>query len=169
MDTNVTQLISQLRALYDYGVTIHKESFVEEMLRDMYLVKRHPDAYEVFESTVLELLATYDLTSFDVGGVSFFSQNDWIREGAYLYFGSDGAGDYLCLHTETDAVYEYVDRIAYSKIEEASFAFLQKLLIIAKFNLSGPNRTDLERNQILESISTSETAFAFYSSLIASV
>jgi hypothetical protein len=169
MNSNVNLLISQLSALYDYGVTIHKESFVEEILRDMYLVKRNPDAYEAFESTVLELLTNYDLTNFDVGGISFYSPKDWIREGDYLYFGSDGAGDYLCLHTKTDAVYDYIDRISYSKIEDSSFAFLQKLLIVAKFNLSGPNQTDLERNQILESISTTKTSFVFYSTLISSV
>ena len=73
MDSNVNLLISQRSALYDYGVTINKEAFVEEMLLDMYLVKPNHGVYEVFESTVLELLANYDLTHFDVGGISFYS------------------------------------------------------------------------------------------------
>jgi hypothetical protein len=169
MNPNVNLITTQLSELYHYGVTIHKEVFVEEMLREMYLVKRINGVYEEFKSTLLELLANYDLTSFDVGGISFYSQNDWIRENKYLYFGSDGSGDYLCLDTETDAIFEYIDRIEYSKIEESSFDFLQKLLIIAKFNLSGSNKINIGKNHILESISLNETALIFYSNLITEV
>lgn len=159
-------LLSKMIEFYEYAITIHKEDFAQVMLNEMFLVPRLDQDYIEFESPLLELLANYDMIHFQVSGIGFYPQSEWIYEGDYIYIGSDGCGDLICLHQETDAIYDYVDRIDYNKVSNNSFTFFESLLLVDMYNFSKSTPDKMDENDFLDQVAIDNYSRIFFKSLI---
>jgi|GEM_PF-3531527 len=168
MEERITEILKMLEELYNFGVKMNADDLeVEEMLAEMYLPKRKSNTYVPNKNVLIELIENYDMTQFNVGGVSFYDSDSFVDSDEFVVIGTDGAGDYIAEDKLKGNVYNAIDGFLKVKVANSSEQFLKNLIEIGKFNLSNEINTD-EYHNLLNTVSFDKESREFYFSLIKS-
>ncbi|WP_128331609.1 hypothetical protein [Apibacter sp. HY039] len=155
--------IQQLQELYKLGVDLNaKEPIAKEVLRETLIIEPKKDVPYLYEDDpILDLIKNYRVESFDIGRISFYTEDDLIEEEDYIVVGSEGAGDLIAIKKKTKQIVTldgYFEQLLVCS--ETSEQFLNNLIEIGKSNLRHyPYKDKYELAKKLSSESKGDLSF----------
>lgn len=166
MNSKINKLLDLLKELYNYGILVNPDNEeIQEVLQEMYLLKRRDNDFILKEYSLIELIFNYETTELNIGGVSFYDPDDFIYiDKEYIGIGSDGSGDYIAIDKH-GLIYNIIDDGLKIKIADSGENFIEKMVEIGKFNLS-KDRNEITINDVLNNITISDNSKKFYNSLM---
>lgn len=166
MNDKINKILELLTALYHYGVSNNPNNEeVEEILQEMYMLKKRDGNYVQNENSLIELIINYDINEFNIGGVSFYMLDDFIHLDGYICIGSDGAGDHIAIDKKSGLIYNLLDDGSKIKIANSGESFIEKLIEVGKFNFSKKSK-ESNLAEALDKFSENLDAQKFYFSLM---
>jgi hypothetical protein len=170
MNEKIEQLLNSLKELYNLGISMNQDdSEISEILKSMYILEKKTSIEVENEDILLYLIDNYDISQFDIGGITFYNTDDFSYDDVYTYIGSDGAGDYIAINKKDGAIYNIIDNNAIEiKIASSGENFLNNLIEIGKYNFSNTYSVD-RLNEILNKISFNNESRKFYFPLLRSI
>lgn len=166
MSDNIIKMLELLKELCHYGVSNNPNNKeIEEILQEMYLLKKRDENYVQNKNSLIELIINYNTDEFNVGGVSFYIPDDFIYLDDYICIASDGAGDHIAIDKKSGLIYNLLDDDSKIKIANSGENFIEKLVEVGKVNFSKKSK----ENNLLETLnkfSENLDAQKFYFSLM---
>lgn len=168
MNPKIEKVLNSLEELIKFGIVMNpNNSNVKEILEEMYLLERKSKEQINNDNLLLDLIYNYDVSQFNIGGVSFYNPDDFFYDNEYICVGSDGAGDFIAINKNNNNIYNIVDGDLKVRIASSPEIFLDNLIVIGRFNFADEHNED-RLNEILNEITDNNESRKFYFSLMKS-
>lgn len=99
MKNTVTEnFIEEARKLYQQGVLLNPDNEVAEgVLKECLIIEKKDTEYVFLEDSILDLIRNYNIGTFNIGRIHFYSEEDLESTDEYVIVGFEGAGDLIAI------------------------------------------------------------------------
>jgi hypothetical protein len=153
--------VVETRKLFQAGLIRNpNDEIAEEVLRETLMIERNSSEYVFYEDPVLDLIKNYNLETFDIGRIHFYSDEELESNENFIIVGFDGAGEFIAIDKHSKKIYSidgYFEVISFCS--NSSEEFLNNLIKIGEAYIK--RWTQEERLKLAKSMGDN-TSLGFY-------